>query len=89
MTSLNAEEATLAGEPCASAAVVDRVALCALLCLLQIPSVEGTDQEEVSGLQVDGSIEFYFVAGMAGLCLLVVWEWLKKLWDCLDAWWAG
>ena len=26
---------------------------------------------------------------MAGLCLLVVWEWLKKLWDCLDAWWAG
>ena len=89
MTSLNAEEATLAGEPCASAAVVDRVALCALLCLLQIPSVEGTDQEEVSGLQVDGSIEFYFFAGMAGLCLLVVWEWLKKLWDCLDAWWAG
>ena len=89
MTNFNAEDAALGGEPRMSAAVVDRVALCALLCLLQIPSVEGTGQEEVSGLQVDGSIEFYFVAGMAGLCLLVVWEWLKKLWDCLDAWWAG
>ena len=26
---------------------------------------------------------------MAVLCLLAVWEWLKKVWDQLDAWWAG
>ena len=66
MTNLNAEDAALRGEPRASVIAVNRVALCALLCLLQTPSVEGATQ--VSGLQVDESIEFYFVAGVAGLC---------------------
>ena len=57
----------------------------ALLGLLQIrPTQSGRD--ETRDLQLDG---FYFVAGMAVLCLLAVWEWLKKVWDQLDAWWAG
>ena len=29
------------------------------------------------------------MAGMAVLCLLAAWEWLKRVWDQLDAWWAG
>ena len=75
MTNLSAEDAGLGAEPCTSAAAVDRLALYALLCLLQIPFVEGTAQEEVSRLQVDGSIEFTLLQAWPGcVCLLCVSE---------------
>ena len=60
----------------------------ALLGLLQIRPTQSA-RDETRDLQLDGSLEFYFVAGMAVLCLLAVWEWLKRVWDQLDAWWAG
>ena len=43
-------------------------------------------RDETRDLQPDGPLELYFVAGMAMLCFLAVWEWL---WDQFDAWWAG
>ena len=67
---------------------VDRVALYALLGLLQIRPTQSA-RDETRDLQLDESLEFYFVAGMALLCFLAVWEWLKRVWDQLDAWWAG
>ena len=73
-----------------SSAAVEPVALSALLCLLQIhPARSSSRESEYPGLQLDGSLELYFILGMALVCVLVVWEWLKRLWDRLDAWWAG
>ena len=60
------------------------------MCLLQIqPARSSSRESEYPGLQLDGSLELYFILGMALVCVLVVWEWLKRSWDRLDAWWAG
>ena len=67
---------------------VDRAALFTLLALLQIQPAQAA-REETYELQLDGSLEFYFVAGVAIMCLVVFWEWVKRLWDQLDAWWTG
>ena len=74
--------------PAQTSVAVDRVALYVLLGLLQIRPTQSA-RDETRDLQPDGSLEFYFVAGVAVLCLLAVWEWLKRVWDQLDAWWAG
>ena len=70
--SASANLADLEVRPQTSAAV-DRVALYALLGLLQIRPTQGA-RDETRDLQLDGCMEFYFVAGMAVLCLLAVWN---------------
>ena len=71
-----------------SSAAVDPVE--SLLCLLQIqPARSSSRESEYPGLQLDGSLELYFILSVALVCVLVVWEWLKRLCDRLDAWWAG
>ena len=68
--------------------VKPQTSVCFVGRLLQIrPTQSVVTRLETFSLM--GLLEFYFVAGMAVLCLLAVWDCFKRIWDPLDARWTG